>query len=90
MQLSSLVDAIEASLRDFDSTAKKFNFKHLVLQHHATTGNLEACLTSLLDFTRSVLVRVTPVTEVYDDNRLCVYWLSASLPPANPTRVAFR
>ena len=84
------MDTIEASLRDPAATCRSFNFKHLVLQHHAATGDLERSLHTLLAFTRHVLVPVTPVTDVHEDNRLNVYWLSASLPPANPTRVSFR
>jgi hypothetical protein len=81
---------IEEHLKAFATTSRSFNFRHLVLKHHASTGNLEGCLDTLLDFTRSSLVHVTPVTDVHDDNKLTVFWLSPSMPPANPTRVSFR
>ena len=90
MQLSELVQLIQEALKDFTATSRSFHFRHLVLQHHASTGNLEAALETILAFTRRSLVPVTPVTEVGDDNRLAVYWLSASMPPANPTHVSFR
>ena len=90
MQLAELQQSIEEHLKSFTVTAQSFNFRHLALKHHATAGNLESCLDTVLAFTRSVLVRVTPVTEVGDENRLAIFWLSTSMPPSNPTHVSFR
>jgi hypothetical protein len=90
VQLPELVEQIQTALRSHAATARTFNFRHLVLQHHAATGSLEGCIDTVLSFTRRALVPITPVTEVSDDCRLQVYWLSASMPPANPTHVSFR
>jgi hypothetical protein len=90
VQLHELAAILRESLRDSHATARTFDFRHLVLRHHASTGHLEGCLDTLLAFTRHSLVPVTPVTEVGEDNRLCLFWLSATMPPTNPTHVSFR
>ena len=90
MQLDVLAEELETSMRGMAATAHSFNFRHLVLQHHAATADLEQSLQTVLQLTQQHLVPITPVTEVSDENKLVLYWLSASMPPANPTHLSFR
>lgn len=88
--MPALEKEVRISLAESLLSSLKLDFRSLVLQHHAETGSLTSCVEVVLAFIRDALVKVTPVTEVSSENRLHVFWLSASLPPANPTKIAFR
>lgn len=90
LQMPALEKVVRTSLAETLVSNLKLDFRSLVLRHHAETGSLAKCVEVVLGFIRDALVKITPVTEVSSENRLHVFWLSASLPPANPTRIAFR
>lgn len=89
-EMPALEKVVRTSLAETLVSNLKLDFRSLVLRHHAETGSLASCVEVVLGFIRDALVKITPVTEVNSENRLQVFWLSASLPPANPTRIAFR
>ena len=90
LQMPALEKLVSTSLADSMLSTLKLDFRSLVLRHHAETGSLTHCVEVLLEFIRDALVKITPVTDVNSENKLHVFWLSASLPPTNPTRIAFR
>jgi hypothetical protein len=90
MQLPELEYQVREALADTAIEDHRLDFKSVVLRHHAATGDLNRCIEVVLTFVREHLVKITPVTDVNDENRLHIYWLSATLPPANPSCVAFR
>lgn len=90
MQLPELEEQVSESLADAALEDLRLDFRSIVLRHHAATGDLNRCMDVVLSFVRSNLVTITPVTDVNDESRLHVYWLSATLPPSKPSCVAFR
>lgn len=89
-QLDDLAAELTTSLDDYANAALSFDFESMVLQHHARTGKLESCISTLLTFVKDSLVKITPVSEVSSDNQILVIWLSASMPPAEPSHIVFR
>ena len=90
MQLPDLEDQVSDSLADAALEDLRLDFRSIVLRHHAATGDLNRLIEVFLGFVRSHLVTITPMTDVNDESRLHVYWLSATLPPSKPSCVAFR
>ena len=90
MQLPELEEQVSESLVDATLEDLRLDFRSIVLRHHAATGDLNRCMDVVLSFVRSHLVTITPVTDVNDESKLHVYWLSATLPPSKPSCVAFR
>lgn len=90
MQLPELEQQVSESLVDAELEDLRLDFRSIVLRHHAATGDLNRCMGVVLCFVRSHLVTITPVTDVNDESKLHVYWLSATLPPSKPSCVAFR
>ena len=90
LQLTELVAEVNMALNDYSNARVNFDFESMVLQHHACTGKLESCMTTLLAFVKDSLVKITPVSDVCSDNILFLYWLSPTMPPADPSHIVFR